>query len=481
MLSKEKLIHSLIIFFVSIAAIFAHGYQFAVSDQEIFIPYILKSADPSLFPDDLLFKQLSVGASIFYPLVGFLTKFFDLQVIFFVGYIVFQFIFFLGIFHLAKIILADDKLAYLALLPFFLPKFIGGTATFTYDVFFGYRSVGLIFFIFFLIYILEQKFTKAAISASLGMWFHPLSIIPSFLLLPIFILKFSKNKILEILQSLAIFLVLLITFFLFSKSDFFGQLPYFFDQGWLTIIKYRDDYLFPSTWEIRGWLALFLYPALIIFCLKYLKTAKKKIILVVIICFSVFLINYLFLEIAKIPIIAQFQLVRAIAPMVYLGLVMSPLLLISKNCLIKVIGAIAFIAISLNLFSLQFEDYKNFNLKIQFPKQTNDWIDVQKWAIQNTDPKDKFLVPPYQTGFRIFSHRSIVSDIKDGAVSMYTPVYAFKWQGRMKDLKNYKYLSRYDLLNLTGKYQFNYVVTQGDKMLDLDIVYKNKSFIIYKI
>src|SRR3989344_6791415 len=144
MFSKEKLTHYLIILLASIVAIASHGYQFAASDQEIFIPYILKWKDPSLFPSDLLFNQPSANASLFYPVFGFLSRFADLQAIFFLSYLIFNFLFFLAIYSLSYVILKNRKLSYLALLPFFLPKFIGGTATFTFDIFFGYRLIGII-------------------------------------------------------------------------------------------------------------------------------------------------------------------------------------------------------------------------------------------------------------------------------------------------------------------------------------------------
>lgn len=474
MFSQKNLVHLLIIFLASIAAIFVHGYQFAVSDQEIFIPYILKSADPSLFSDDLLFKQLSADASFFYPLVGILTKFFDLEIIFFTGYLIFQFIFFLAIFRLGKTILASDRLSYLALLPFLLPKFIGGTATFTYDVFFGYRSVGLVFFIFFLVYILEKKFTKAAITASLGIWFHPLSLIPIIPLLPIFILKFAKNKTREALKSVILFLLVLIPYLLVSRANVASQVPYFFDQQWISIIKARDDYLFPSAWETRGWLAFFLYPALIIFCLNYLKIVKKRILLLLATCLSVFLVNFFLLDIIRIAIIAQFQIVRSIAPLAYLGLVMSPVLLTPRNLLVKITGAAIFISLSLNLFSPWIDS------SIQFPKETDDWIKVQEWARQNTNPKDKFLVPPGETGFRIFSHRPIVGDIKDGAVVMYDRNYALYWYNVWHDLEKFPDFSENEFLALKEKYAYDYMVTTKSKKLNFEIVYQNQKYIVYR-
>src|SRR3990167_6420673 len=186
--------HYLAILVLSIIAILIHGYQFAVSDQEIFIPYILKTADNSLFLQDLLFQQPSTNLSIFYSIIGFLTRFLDIQVFFFIGYLIFQFLFFCGIYRFTKIILKDENLAYLSLIPFFLPKFIAGTATLTYDLFFGYRSIGVIFLLFYLSYLMEKKFKEAIFFATAGFLFHPLSIIPNILLLPAAFLTRSKIR-----------------------------------------------------------------------------------------------------------------------------------------------------------------------------------------------------------------------------------------------------------------------------------------------
>src|SRR3990167_810543 len=199
--------HYLAILVLSIIAILIHGYHFAVSDQEIFIPYILKFQNPNLFLGDILFDQSSARSSIFYPIYGYLINFVDLQVLFFASFLFFQFFFFLAIYRLSYVILKDQKLAYLALLPFFLPKFIGGTATSTFETFFGYRSLGILFLLYYLIYILEKRFLKSATIAGLGFLIHQLSIIPNLLLIPFSIVS-SKEKLKVGVKSFLVFAIL---------------------------------------------------------------------------------------------------------------------------------------------------------------------------------------------------------------------------------------------------------------------------------
>lgn len=512
MFSKENLKHYLIILLASIAAIASHGYQFAVSDQEIFIPYILKWKEPYLFPNDLLFSQPSASASLFYPIFGFLARFADLQSIFFLGYLLFQFFFFLAIYRLSYVIVKDQKLAYLALLPFFLPKFIGGTATFTFDTFFGYRSVGVVFMVLHLSYLLEKKFQKAAISALLSAVFHPLSIIPIILLFPLIFIKenfkIQKKPIVLILSILLLVILLL--------SQFLPK-----DNSWLSIIKFRDDYLFVSAWSIRAWLAVALYTSLLFILLRSMKPQmENSVLLIVIISFSFFVSNYLILEIIKTPFIAKFQLVRAISPIAYISLAISPLLLTYRKPILKILGFFSFIFLCLNFFNIYLVVFlifglifflgknqlsinlsprfilmlaafifiiftiKNFSdskTVIQFPKAKDEWIDLQLLAKNNTPNDALFLVPPKQTGFRTFSNRSVVGDIKDGAVVIYDRAYALEWFEVINQLESYQHFNERDFQKLRQIYPFDYIVTKKEQSLDLSVFYKNKSFTIYKI
>lgn len=507
-------------------AIIIHGYQFAVSDQEIFIPYILKSINPSLFPGDALFSQSSAYLSLFYPAVGFLIKFIDIQILFFAGYLIFQFVFFAGIHRLAKILLKSAQLAYFSLIPFLLPKFIAGTANYTYDIFFGYRSVGLVFLIFYLIYLFKKKYFKAAAIAAIGFWFHPLSIVPYIFLMPVLILAdhrpFERMKVLY--RSFAVFVLLISPFIVFTKIDMVSDFSNFFSANWWSIIKSRDDYLFVSTWSITAWAALGIYLVLIaLFYKKLVRKDQQTLKWIIVTSFFIFLFNVSVLDVLKIPAIAQFQLVRTIAPLAYIGLALSPLLFTYKNKILKFTGALTFLFLSLNLFYhflfalmifsisifitkdnnvtklpkssfmftcifiviiyliLNFKQYLNLQEKLQFPKKENDWISLQRWVNKNTDISDKFIVPPDSTGFRIFSQRPIVGDIKDGAVVIYNNEFAQKWNYFMKNTYNYNSLSDEDASRLKEKYSFDLLIVKNNILMNFKKIYENNTYTIYKI
>lgn len=515
--------HWLKLCIISLIAIVVHGYQYGTSDQEIFIPYILKSTNKALFSGDALFNQNSAHLSFFYPAVGLLVKFIDIQIVFFVGYLIFQVIFLACIYRLAKFLLKDKRLAYFSLLPFILPKFIGGSATQTFDTFFGYRTVGIIFVIFYLGYLIKKKYLNALIIATAGALFHPLSIIPSIFTLPVMLMSNSKAKYKDSLKIIGVSTLLVALLYFVLNRSFFDQLL-IKDETWRSIIKIRDGYIFVSTWRGQGWAAFFLYPTLIIlFITKLHKDIRKSILTISSVSLILFLVNAYIVEILKFPGFTQFQLVRAVAPIAYIGLTLSPLLLKFKNKTVNITGTVAFLFLCLNLFyyflvmiaiflicrllikderqskfsrysfiftlfvivliylCLNYKSYSSFQNKIQFPKIEDDWINLQKWVNKNTNVSEKFMVPPDKTGFRIFSQRSIVGDLKDGAVVVYSQEYANYWFNLTQSTRDYKKLNDQDFFTLKQKYNFNFIVTTNKQKLDSEIIYKNKLYTLYKM
>ncbi len=515
--------HIAILFFLSAISLLIHGYHYAVSDQAIFIPYILKFQNTLLYPNDILFTQSSATSSIFYFLIAQATKVFEIQVVFFVGYLIFQFVFIWAIWSLANTLLGNKKLSYIAVLPFLLPKFIAGTSTYTFDTYFGYRAVGLLFFLIFLNLAIQSKFYKSATAAALGMLFHPLSIIPSVALLPAIILFDSQKKLRTLTLTGVIVFISLVLLLSISKtnSEIFS---YFLDRNWLEIIKLRDEYLFPSRWITIEWAALVFYLVVIRLFISRLSTRIRKNVIIIVCCsLIVFTLNLVLVDLLKLPLVAQLQLVRAVSPLAYISLALSPFFLCGKNIVTKLIGIIIIIALSLNIYwllgvslasyiivrvlskekfskkvdprlqlltfvlvlglylSLNFTTYLNLNQKFQLPKAMNPWIDIQLWAKTNTRIHEKFVVLPRQIGFRIYSERSIVADLKDGAVVMYDPQYAKKWYRINSDFANFYRMDEATFRKLKLKYGFGYIVTTNTHKLGFDVAYRNNYFVVYKL
>lgn len=512
----EKIKFYLAIVILSLLSTFISGYRFAVSDQEIFIPYILKFQDPSLFKGDILFSQFTANASFYYQIMAYITKYINMEIAFFAGFLIIKSILFIGIFKISEAIFKKKEIAILSLLLFLIPKFIGGTGTLTYDDFFGYRSIGVVLYVFYLLFLLKNQFNKASFVAGVCLFFHPLSIIPTIVLAPALILKDSKNKIRDFL----VFISVTSIFAVFYQLTFHAESNLFVHSvEWMEIIKQRDSYIFPSMWGIFGWLSLAMFLSLMIFYLKYFKDSVRgtlKTILVV--SLGIILLDYLIIEIFQFPGFAKFQLARSITPISTIGLSLSPSLLFFKQKMSKFVGFIAFASLCLNsyyifLFSfliLVFLTNReksilvNLNIKfikvvmsvlliglvlnfsqgkknIGFPQNKTDWISLQIWARDNTAKQSIFLVPPSKTGFRVFSQRTIVGDIKDGAVVIYSESYAYQWDALMKSLKSFENMNETDFRNFKKIQMYDYLVTAKSQKINLPVIYQNNSYTVYKI
>ena len=108
------------------------------------------------------------------------------------------------------------------------------------------------------------------------------------------------------------------------------------------------------------------------------------------------------------------------------------------------------------------------------------WIRLQKWAVDNIDKNSLFIVPRDQTGFRIYSMRSIAGDWKDGAPGLFSQGYARKWYDRMKSLENYNNLSESDFLRLAKDYGATHIITQG-KELSFERIYNSEGYNVYRL
>lgn len=123
----------------------------------------------------------------------------------------------------------------------------------------------------------------------------------------------------------------------------------------------------------------------------------------------------------------------------------------------------------------------------------NDWKRIQLWCKNNTPQDSLFIIPPYFSGFRIWSERAILGDWKDGTMSNFSPSFAAQWWERMEDLgytkgnyrnygeEEYNSLAEFDFKTLARKYGATHVVTEKTKKLNFTLLYESDHFRIYEI
>jgi len=120
-------------------------------------------------------------------------------------------------------------------------------------------------------------------------------------------------------------------------------------------------------------------------------------------------------------------------------------------------------------------------LQVNSPLQNPDdeWTQVQYWAAENT-PKDAMFIVPWDTaGFRNFSRRPIVADVKDGAPGLFSESYDIEWARRRGQFQSNASLKDEDFVELAKEYKASYVVTRSSHQLGFPRVYEGRDFHVY--
>jgi hypothetical protein len=111
------------------------------------------------------------------------------------------------------------------------------------------------------------------------------------------------------------------------------------------------------------------------------------------------------------------------------------------------------------------------------------WRDAQNWVRRNTPRSAVVLTPPSETGFRVFSERTVVGEWKDGTQQYFDDAFVREWGGRMEALggDQFPQLPDDQLLALARRYGAAYVVLPVKaRHPGLADVYKNRGYVVYR-
>jgi hypothetical protein len=141
---------------------------------------------------------------------------------------------------------------------------------------------------------------------------------------------------------------------------------------------------------------------------------------------------------------------------------------------------VAAAALLATLFWLGPDTYARKRLKWE----TGSWREVQDWVRLNT-PKDAILLtPPQETGFRVFSERSIVGEWKDGTQQYFDDAFATEWGSRM-EMVGHDGFARLDdqvLIAIASRYRATHVVIPPRrKHPALRELYRNPHYVVYAV
>jgi len=165
-----------------------------------------------------------------------------------------------------------------------------------------------------------------------------------------------------------------------------------------------------------------------------------------------------------------------------------------KNRVLKHINPVAMGFIFLMLLDISIlwqNNGLNFYYKGRIRGAYDPWAELQFFARDHSQKDDLFIVPPYLNDFCNYSQRAILSDWAEGANILYLDnQFAAEWFERMNDLgwteqcnarEGFNRLATADIIKAAYKYGAGFVVTEKPKIFNLDKIYENSKYCLYKI
>lgn len=569
-----------------------------------YIPFILKAADPSLFANDLFVNSQSTFNSYYFVLVGWLSRYMDLGVLFAVLHGLIVYAAGLSFFALSMTLFKEKRAAYLSVFLLLIPKSAVSLALAGINIGFPEPSAFVApFLLLAILLFFKGAYRTASLLCGAMFYFQGMAaLIVSVLFCFYFAARIRKLPP-GIVAVSVLFLalpVLPLAWKMLSAGFFEFSAPGGVAR-WLEILRLRSWFhLFPFSWGISDWFnysGWFLW-AFIVY--RYAKPSPKQemaidfIKAIFLLCafstvFTEFFpvpaviklvfwrstIFFLFLLVIYIGhYLAEFQTRSTAAALLaacsvaaiffglyklivclallhlaletragkyaarlfagaglaglsvfLLGTLLQPesgLPLLQKLALFTDIGLKNLVIFSLLAFSafscfrfLEAGRSRSAIAALAFiafsvvavgrlwvekdaaaEKALNgDWRAAQLWARENTAPGAVFITPAYLEGFRVYSRRSVVMELKDGAPALYSVPFAFKWWERLEDFgykgggedgalgvemkRLYGNYSENDIKNLSGKYKASYFVAETGSRYKFRELYKNGHFSIY--
>jgi len=311
---------SLIWFYILVLTIFSiliNGYFF---ESGFFghilydIPIINIYNDNSLYPNDLLKAVAPYYYTLSNPLASLLIKYVDIQIFFFIIFLISAYFTFLLIFYISKLLFKKNITALLSVLLFLVMKAALGQSTLFPS--FSERVIALPLILFSIYLFLKNNYYLSMIVNSFAFLVHSISATHLFILYCLyFAINYKKIGLLKIPKYIFTFLIfsspLIIWKFLTPVDTPIFKIP----DLWLRILHvYQYWHLFPSQWHIGKWLAFLAFLLVFIIAFRYKPlniNHHRKIVTFLLGILILAIIGTIFTEIYPTAIIVNLQLFRA--------------------------------------------------------------------------------------------------------------------------------------------------------------------------
>ncbi|PIR43207.1 hypothetical protein COV24_03890 [candidate division WWE3 bacterium CG10_big_fil_rev_8_21_14_0_10_32_10] len=310
------------IILITFLSLILNGYYLGIHDQAIYIPYLNKILDPSLYNHDSLINLQNNNTTFFWHLISPIVRVVDISTSFFVLYLFSLFLFFLSIYCISFELYKKHLVSITSVILLVVPRYTFGSVS-TFDLYLTPRFFILPFLLFVLLFFIKKKYYLSFILLGLLANIHFISSFFIFVVLAIYFLLHIKNiKVRNISKYLFLYFITILPVlawkFLYTSTTSIGLLK--IDYNWFYFLKktlpFYYDFLTPGEkmpFIFYGkLLGVFYIISILVMFLKNKKNVTSTFIYVwffTIVCFvfAAILVNF------YIPINAliSFQLIRA--------------------------------------------------------------------------------------------------------------------------------------------------------------------------
>lgn len=454
-----------------------YGYYFGTFDQASHIPFLKKSVDPTLYPNDHFFDLRSTHYSFFWLFFAPMIKIHLLEISMFVVHLLVTYLTFWAIWSLSVTLFKNPLTSFITTIAFIFPH-IGFSGFPLFEFSLLNRTFALPFELFALNFYLNHKEFRAFFILGIMYNFHVISV--NFFMAMIcfdMLLRWQKFGLVFIGKAILIFILgalpVLIWKFGSSGIDFYPHYEWF---DLLNRTTFFHLFNFVSLKNVQVILISLNGIASLYLFFTFAKTQHEKkhqvfrnfIYAGILVLLVQFVSTYLFPS----TIIIQSQISRIgilISSFSYFYVASYVSTLFRKSTINK--AAVMFVAMIFTLFPLLFLITYCFEKKITntylagifigvitlffsatlitifvvnlwspgfyiYPRRTA-FTEMQLWAKNNT-PKDAiFITPPekwwmYETEWRVLSERSSVSTISELLEAAFDPAYISYWRPRFE-------------------------------------------------
>jgi hypothetical protein len=244
----------------TLLAILYRGYGFAVGDQNLYLPFVLKWANPDLFPNDYLLSLGYARESVTWIALSWASRLADLRLLAGVAYLITSYLTLWAVLRLAQA-WWEDRLAGWVAVFLWTPVYqLPGSGMNTLDPYFTGRGLAYALCFWALLALIRNRTAGVMLYLCGAALVHSVSVIPVACAAALWYLFKGRwrafGALAASISGAALFLLTMAS--AGGAHDLWGR----YDSEWYAIALQGASCLFPTTWNALVWSRLLFYAGL---------------------------------------------------------------------------------------------------------------------------------------------------------------------------------------------------------------------------